>query len=752
MPKLKVLLLLTLAVLWNASPLLAQTGKSAGIRGWLSWRGPNQNGTSPETGLPDTIAADSPAWTYTVRGRATPVIANGRVYAMGYEGEGKSLEELIVCLDEATGKKIWEHRWADFLSDIVYYRFAITSPCVDPETGDVTCLSTAGLLTCFSRDGRMLWQRSMMEEYGRLTFPNGRTVAPVIDGDLCIIHVATSGWGPHAPARDRFFAFNKKTGTNVWSCTPGGPPKDASFSYPVVATEDGRRVLYAGLAGGHVVCVDVRTGDPLWKFQMSIGGMSSSPVLYKDSIIAAHGKENLDTSTIGRMIALKRGGQPTAGSAQVKLGKDSEIWRNDLVAFTSSMVLVDNRVYQTVMTGELYCIDADTGKKIWHEKLAPDQIHASPAYADGKLYVPMNNGTLHVIKPSDDGPEVLSKTQLSGNCLGAPAICNGRVYVHTTETLYCFGKSTGSAPAPRIAPPPPAPGKAVRLRIVPGDFVIRQRDSVQLKVQSLDANGVVVDANITGAKSGWKGTPILGLGLSPTWVMQANNVTKPGSAFLTATVGDLTATARVRAIPGGAFSTDFEATKLRAHPKEEGVNFSTPPSWWVSAMKKWEIREDGEGGKILAKTLDMPLFQRNIAMLGDPDMSGYTVQVDIKTDGNRRTMSSGGVVNQRYLIVLKGNHQEVEISSNMELLRETAKYRWKARKWHRLKTRVDMQKNGSAVIRAKVWPRDSQEPKEWLLEVVDPNGHTHGAPGIYGFTPQSRFCVYLDNYQVTINE
>ena len=92
--------------------------------------------------------------------------------------------------------------------------------------------------------------------------------------------------------------------TSVWSCTPGGPPKDTSFSFPVVATDGGRRVLYAGLAGGHVVCLDVRSGDPIWRFQMATGGLSMSPVVYKDRIIAIHGKENVDSSTIGRRAKL----------------------------------------------------------------------------------------------------------------------------------------------------------------------------------------------------------------------------------------------------------------------------------------------------------------------------------------------------------------------------------------------------------------------------------------------------------------
>ena len=52
----------------------------------------------------------------------------------------------------------------------------------------------------------------------------------------------------------------------------------------------------------------------------------------------------------------------------------------------------------------------------------------------------MNDGSFHIVRPSREGAEVLDSVQLAGNCLGAPAVAGGRVYVHTTEQLYCFGR------------------------------------------------------------------------------------------------------------------------------------------------------------------------------------------------------------------------------------------------------------------------------------------------------------------------
>ena len=161
---------------------------SAGVaRGWLAWRGPQQNGTSAETGLPDKVDSSAPLWTIDLPGRGTPVINGDKVYVLGYEGTGSNLQQVLRCVEADSGRKIWEQRFNDFLSDTVYDRYSIGSPVIDRETGNVYVLTTAGEFVAFTGDGERLWEHSMMEDYGRLTFPNGRVGSPVIDDDLVIV-------------------------------------------------------------------------------------------------------------------------------------------------------------------------------------------------------------------------------------------------------------------------------------------------------------------------------------------------------------------------------------------------------------------------------------------------------------------------------------------------------------------------------------------------------------------------------------
>ena len=121
------------------------------------------------------------------------------------------------------------------------------------------------------------------------------------------------------------------------------------------------------------------------------------------------------------------------------------------------------------------------------------------------------------------------------------------------------------------------------------------------------------------------------------------------------------------------------------------------------------------------------------------------------SDGNRRGMSVIGVINQRYLIVLDGNKQAIEVSSNHNRIAETKPFKWSPKKWYTIKSMVVPNEDGSGTVYGKAWPKGEDEPAEWTIEVEVPNCHTEGSPGIYGFSPQSKHRVYVDNVKVTPN-
>ena len=225
---------------------------------------------------------------------------------------------------------------------------------------------------------------------------------------------------------------------------------------------------------------------------MSYGGVNAGVVLHQDMVVAIHGKENTDSSVIGRMVGIRKPSKlPQIGEDIMLLGSENEVWRNNgMEAFTSSPVYRDSRIYVTIKRGELVCLDAGTGEEHWVLKLAPDQVHASPTWADGKLYVPTFNGKFFVVKDAGDKGEIISEMDLGSACLAAPSMAYGRVFVQTKKKLFCFGSDQAAqAFVARPQVNEAGKGEAVSLQVVPAEFALKSGSNQSFKVYSLDQSG-----------------------------------------------------------------------------------------------------------------------------------------------------------------------------------------------------------------------------------------------------------------------
>jgi len=725
----------------------------ADVTGWLNWRGPVHTGASLESGLPEKCEPGSELWSYPIKGAGTPVIANGKLYAFGFYGdEGEDVQEALLCLDAVTGEKLWEVRFSDYLSDVIYSRYGIGAPTVDPATGNVYLQLSNGHSVAYSADGEFLWEHALMEDFGRLTFPNGRTGAPAIHNHLVIFRCVTANWGGDGPAADRFYAFDKLTGELVWASTPGIVPLDSSFGLPVFGKLEGRDVFYSGTGCGHVVCIDANTGKPLWRFRLSQGGVNGQIILLDNNrLVATHGSENTDASTAGRMVCLNI---PTKYPAELlTLGKETEAWRNDdISAFTSSTVLADGKLYSTIATGSLVCVDARSGKTLWSEKLAPDQIHASPTFGDGKLYIPMFDGSFHILKPGPDKAEHLFKTDFGTHLLGAPAIWAGKIYLFSKDKLYCFGSREGSYKGVDPAPAP-TPGEIVSLQVVPAEFAITAGSSKTFKVFGLDANGHRVK-EVTPEKWETFIPPTAKVQSTVDATFEGSTLTALPTAKLSAgafkaTANGISATTRGRIVAGYGYSANFDEIELSMKNEfdpSESVNF--PPLPWLGARLKWYVLEK-DGSNVLANRLDNILFQRTMNFFGTSDMHDYILEGDVMTDGTRRIMSTVGFINQRYLITLAGNNQILEVSSNHDRLKQSVKFPIKPNTWYHLKSHVKSNADGTGTVFAKAWPRGTDEPADWTIEVPVKHVHPKGSPAVFAFSPQSQKRVFIDNIRVT---
>ena len=448
---------------------------------------------------------------------------------------------------------------------------------------------------------------------------------------------------------------------------------------------------------------------------------------------------------------------PTLKESILEIDRQSEAWRNDeLESFTSSPVLYKDRLYTTVKTGELFCNDARSGQTLWTLKLSPDQIHAAPTWADGKLYVPMFDGKVSVVKDIGSGGQILSQIDLGSSCLAAPAVAHGRILIQSKKKLYCFGRDINPKPfRNNNADESLTPGQISSLQIVPSEFALPAGEKMNFRVFALDSVGRRIKQLGDGLTWGkW---------IPPNAKVQAEldgNLSKTGPGSLVApmqaklSAGAIRASyqglhgvARGRILPSLPYVEDFEIGYEFTQQASDGVSFSYPPLPWLGARMRWQVQNlDGE--HVAGNTLDRVLFQRAMNFVGHWQSSDYIVEMDAKVDGNRRIKSTIGVVNQRYIFALVGNSNKLEVVSNYDRFKRSVPFPIEANKWYRLKTQIDLQENGSGVLRAKAWPRDEPEPEAWTLEESHAQPHKRGAPGIYALSPQSKKKVYFDNLSI----
>jgi outer membrane protein assembly factor BamB len=554
----------------------------------------------------------------------------------------------------------------------------------------------------------------------------------VIEGDLVIVSGITSGWGNQARASHRFIAFDKKTGETVWVSSPGGRPFDTTYSPPIAAEINETRLLIAGAADGAVYALKPQTGEPVWKCEISKHGINTGAVVKGTTAIVSHSEENLDSSEMGLLAAID-------AAAKGNIGKEQFKWTiKGFQGGFSSPVIDGDRFYQIDNGSNLFAFDIASGKQLWKQNLGTIQ-KSSPVLADGKLYVGTESGKFFILKPGQDRCEVLDEdllgTELAPeSVLATVAISQGRVFLVSSDNLYCIGKKTKPLP-PSSEPHSSASANATPtyLQVVPTELVLKPGESVRFHSRLFDVQGHFLREE----QATWSLDQLHGdIQANGQFTVPTDGMPQAGQ--VKATVGALSGTARLRVIPPLPWSESFES-----------LSGDVVPPQWVNAAGKFAVRAM-DGNKVLVKLADNPFTKRARAYMGPSNWSNYTVEADVRAAEKRRQMGDAGVIAQRYALILFGNHQRLELESWQPETTRTMRvpFNWKADTWYRLKLQVENTPDGKARARGKAWPASETEPSSWLIERIDPIPNRRGSPGIYA---DALFEIFFDNLKVTSN-
>jgi len=404
---------------------------------WPQWRGPTRDGVWRENGLVERFAdAQLPLkWRVEISGGYSgPTVADGRVYVTDRITDPVQ-QERVLCFNAESGEPLWTRAYDCDYSRVGYEAGPRASVSIDE--GRAYALGTMGHLLCLdAASGDVVWQLDLNEKY-KLRYDSawwGVSASPLVDGDLLILQVG-------GEKDSAVVAFDKRTGEERWRALD----ELASYSAPIVIEQAGRRVLVCW-TGGSIAGLDPATGDVFWRVEFLPRRMVlavASPVVEGQNLFATGFYD-------GSMLLRLGQDEPTAEQVYHRRGR-SETDTDALHSIISTPLMIDGYVYGVDSYGELRCLEAETGDRVWESGDAvPGGRWSTIHFVRNGENVWMFNerGELIIARLSPQGYEELSRAKLiepttgqleqrGGVCWAHPAYAGRCVFARNDRELVC---------------------------------------------------------------------------------------------------------------------------------------------------------------------------------------------------------------------------------------------------------------------------------------------------------------------------
>jgi outer membrane protein assembly factor BamB len=445
---------MTLARNMLAAALLWTFASTSLAGNWEAFRGPAGTGISTETKAPLEWSRDKNIkWKVKLPapGNSSPIVSGDKVFVTCATKQGH--ERSLFCYDRKDGKELWVQT-VHFDGDEPTHGtspYCGSSPAADGERV-VVWHSSAGL-HCYDYSGKQLWTRDL----GTFRHIWGYGASPVFYGDSILINC---GPGP----RTFMIAVDRRTGETLWQTDEAGgdsgeekpaakestdenakkddkkedskktPAKKGSgrraawvgsWSTPLIAKVNGQDQVIVSFPH-HVNAYDPKSGKILWTCD-GLGDLVYTSPLVSDDIGIAMGGFH------GPAIGFKLGGSGNV-TAQNRLWLEKPQQPQRI----GSGVIVGKHIYMANEQGTAQCIELETGKELWRERLPGGSIWGSLILAAGRLYVTTQKGTTLVFEPSPEKLKMLAENPLNEGSNSTPAFSDGQVFVRTFEHLYCI--------------------------------------------------------------------------------------------------------------------------------------------------------------------------------------------------------------------------------------------------------------------------------------------------------------------------
>jgi outer membrane protein assembly factor BamB len=406
---------------------------------WPQWLGPQRDGVWRETGILETFPKDGPkiAWRTPIGGGyAGPAVAGDRVFvtdrvlAEGAMNPADSFsrakvegKERVLCLDAKSGKIVWTHEY-DCTYKISYPAGPRTTPLV--SGGKVYTLGAMGDLLCLDADkGKVLWSKNFPKDYKAPIPMWGCAAHPLLDGNrlICLVGGEDSA----------VVAFDKDSGKELWRSLS---VSEIGYCPPTLIEVGGKRQLIIWTPDA-VHSLEPETGKPFWEQSFKIGAHMTIPT------------PRLDGNSLFLTAFY-------SGAMMLKLDKDkpeaSVVWKSKstgekpgqtdaLHCVMSTPFIKDGYIYGVCSYGELRCLKADTGERVWMSlKATGDKEKPEERWANAflipqgdRVFLFNEKGDLIIARLTPKGYEEISRAHIlepTGLGAGRPVVWSHPAFAH----------------------------------------------------------------------------------------------------------------------------------------------------------------------------------------------------------------------------------------------------------------------------------------------------------------------------------
>ncbi|MBG85985.1 MAG: hypothetical protein CMO80_03670 [Verrucomicrobiales bacterium] len=421
---------------------------------WPSFRGVDGHGIG--TGSPPTTwnikSGENISWKVEIEGLSisSPIIWGDQVFmttavgtdpnpefkhdpTWGYRilREKDEQEWKLICLDKNSGKRLWEKvsfRGKPRQGRHSESTYANPTPVTD-GTNVVAMFGSQGIY-CYTLEGKLKWKKDLGALIGAPSNNQkldwGYSSSPIIHRGEVILQCDN-------PRNGYVLVLNVENGKDRLRFARRGT---ATWATPSVATHDGRDLI---LCNGYknAGAYDLKTGRVIWTFE----GRGDIPVprpLVSDGLVfitAAHGGRSLHAVDLGAEGDIT----PTPGDS--KLPKGMRWWSGRQGSYIPTPLIHEGILYVCNERGLVSAFEAKTGKSIYQSRIVPGRgamAYSSPVLAGGHIYVPNNEGKVHVLAAGRKFRHV-GTIDMKEQIMASPAVSEEKLYLRTRRFLYCIG-------------------------------------------------------------------------------------------------------------------------------------------------------------------------------------------------------------------------------------------------------------------------------------------------------------------------